>query len=47
MKNSPSFQRDRNFSKGSLPKISQIIQPNYVKGDRNHKKKINGDLLMI
>lgn len=41
--------KDRNSSKGSLPPLIQVLQPglNYVKGDRNRKKKINGDMLMI
>lgn len=32
-----------------MPRINQILQPglNYIKGDRNHKKRINGDVLMI
>lgn len=50
LKNSPSLNKDRNLSKGSLPRINHILQPglaNYVKGDRNRKKKINGDMLMI
>ena len=49
LKNSPSLNKDRNMSKGSLPRINHILQPglNYVKGDRNRKKKINGDMLMI
>jgi len=43
------MNKDRNLSKGSLPRINHILQPglNYVKGDRNRKKKINGDMLMI
>jgi hypothetical protein len=42
-------QKDRKSSKGSLPPLIQVLQPglNYVKGDRNRKKKINGDMLMI
>ncbi|MCB0368235.1 MAG: hypothetical protein KDD45_02055 [Bdellovibrionales bacterium] len=50
LKNSPSLRhKDRNSSKGSLPPLIQALQPglNYVKGDRNRKKKINGDMLMI
>lgn len=50
LKNSPSLRhKDRNSSKGSLPPLIQVLQPglNYVKGDRNRKKKINGDMLMI
>lgn len=50
LKNSPSLRhKDRNSSKGSLPPLIQALQPglNYVKGDRNRKKKINGDILMI
>ncbi len=50
LKNSPSMRhKDRNSSKGSLPPLIQVLQPglNYVKGDRNRKKKINGDMLMI
>jgi hypothetical protein len=50
LKNSPSMhQKERNLSKGSLPRLNQILQPglNYVKGDRNRKKKINGEMLMI
>lgn len=50
LKNSPSLKhKDRTSSKGSLPPLIQSLQPglNYVKGDRNRKKKINGDILMI
>jgi hypothetical protein len=49
MKNSPSITKDRNLSKGSLPRINHILLPglNYVKGDRNRKKKLNNDMLMI
>jgi NIMA (never in mitosis gene a)-related kinase len=49
MKNSPSISKDRNLSKGSLPRINHILLPglNYVKGDRNRKKKLNNDMLMI
>lgn len=50
VKNSPSLShKQRNFSKGSLPKLNQVLQPgiNYIKGDRNKKKKVANDLLMI
>jgi NIMA (never in mitosis gene a)-related kinase len=50
MKNSPSLQsKDKNLSKDSLPRLNQALLPglNYIKGDRNRKKKVNGDILMI
>ena len=50
MKNSPSLRpKDRIASKGSLPPLHQVLQPglNYIKGDRNRRKKISEDLLMI
>ena len=50
LKNSSSIRhKERNSSKGSLPPLVQALQPglNYVKGDRNRKKKISGDVLMI
>ena len=49
LKNSPSFSKDRNLSKGSLPRINHVLQPglNYVKGARNRNKKLANDILMI
>lgn len=49
LKNSPSLKRDRQYSKGSLPRLNQVLQPGlkYVKGDRNRKKKLGGDIMMI
>jgi hypothetical protein len=49
MKHSPSISKERNLSKGSLPRINHILLPglNYAKGDRNRKKKVNAEMLMI